>query len=294
MQHRLQRTIGKAVETSGVGFLTGADISIRFVPAAENHGIVFERTDVSGSALIPANIEYAVPRQRRTAIENQGTVVEMTEHVMAALAGLQIDNCLVQIDAPEPPGCDGSSLAFVDVLLEAGAVEQTETRPLLSIERTVRAVADDGKSEIEAKPLARPTLAISFQLDYGPRSPIHPQTLTVEINPVTFVAELAYARTFVLEAEVEALKAQGYGSRTTASDLLVFGPNGVIDNQMRSPNECARHKILDCLGDLALIGCDVHGHISAYRSGHQLNREIVRRLQTAHPNSQIGGRQKVA
>ena len=106
--------------------------------------------------------------------------------------------------------------------------------------------------------------------------------MTVEITPENFVNQLAYSRTFIPEADVEALRAQGFGSRTTARDLLVFGPEGIIDNELRAVDECARHKILDCLGDFALIGCDLFGHFNAYRSGHWLNREVIRCLKDAH------------
>ena len=281
MHYRMQRTIEKTAEVSGVGFLTGAEITLRFLPAAANQGIVFERTDTSERAEIPADIDYTVPRRRRTAIEHHGVTVEMTEHVLAALAGLQIDNCTVQLDAPEPPGGDGSAMLFVDALLEAGSVELDAPREWIVVDQQFHAADDTGDAEINVKPINRQTLAIGYQLDYGPKSPIRPQNLTIEINPLTFVAELAFARTFVLESEVAALKAEGYGSRTTAGDLLVFGPEGVIDNEVRAADECARHKILDCLGDFALIGCDLYGHFSAYRSGHHLNREIVRKIRAA-------------
>ncbi|MEX2287706.1 MAG: UDP-3-O-acyl-N-acetylglucosamine deacetylase [Planctomycetaceae bacterium] len=276
---RMQQTIAGPAEISGVGFFTGADVTLRFLPAAAGHGIAFQRTDRPGTAPIPAIIAYAVPRRRRTAIEHQGVAVEMTEHVLAALAGLRIDNCLVELNAPEPPGCDGSSRAFAEALLEAGIVVQDEPRTVHVIESPFRVGEDVDRAEIAARPLSRGTLAISYHLDYGPRSPIPPQTLTVEISPETFVNELAFARTFVLESEVEALRAQGHGTRISARDLLVFGPDGVIDNQLRADDECVRHKILDCLGDFALLGCDIHGHVSAYRSGHQLNRELIHRLQ---------------
>jgi UDP-3-O-acyl-N-acetylglucosamine deacetylase len=223
-----------------------------------------------------------VPRERRTAIERHGVVVEMVEHVMAALAGLGVDNCIVEVNAPEPPGLDGSCRGFTDALLSAGVVELNELRPVLLIERPLRINAAEQASQIEAAPLHRPTLAITYQLDYGPKSPIRPQQLTVEISPESFLAELAYARTFVLDTEVAALRAQGYGRRTTYRDLLVFGPDGVIENRLHAPDECARHKLLDCLGDLALMGCDVCGHIRAYRSGHGLNREMARRLLQTH------------
>lgn len=294
MSHRLQRSIRRPAEVRGVGFLTGADVTLRFLPAPADHGIQFQRIDAPGSAPIPARIEYAIPRQRRTAIAHQGVTVELTEHVMAALAGLHVDNCLVQLDAPEPPGGDGSSLALAEALIEAEIIEQDVPRPVLLIEEAVSASSADGSSDVLAQPLMRPALVISYALDYGPHSPIRRQEATFEITPDVFLSQLAAARTFVLEAEVAALRAQGYGRRTTARDLLVFAPDGrLLDNALRWSDECARHKILDCIGDFALIGCDLSGHIRANRSGHELNRELVRRLKAAHPTAG-GAPRKVA
>jgi UDP-3-O-acyl N-acetylglucosamine deacetylase len=279
MQGRRERTIRKSVEVRGVGFLTGRDVTLRFLPAEAGHGIQFLRTDCSGSLPIPARIEYAVPRERRTAIDRDGTSIEMIEHVMAALAGLQIDNCLVELDAPEPPGMDGSSFAFAEAILSAGALEQSARRRLF-VSGPTSIVAEKGRerSEISYRPVSRRTLAITYHLDYGPRSPIRAQELTVEITPESFWNELAYSRTFVLEHEAVQLRAAGYGARTSTKDLLVIGPNGPIDNELRADDEFARHKILDCLGDFALLGCDVEGHFCAYRSGHHLNRELVRKM----------------
>jgi UDP-3-O-acyl N-acetylglucosamine deacetylase len=279
MQGRRERTIRKSIEVRGVGFLTGRDVTLRFLPADAGQGIQFRRTDCPGARPIPARIEYTVPRERRTAIERDGTAIEMIEHVMAALAGLQIDNCLVELDAPEPPGMDGSSFAFAEAILSAGAREQSARRRLfVSGPTSIAADQVRDRSEIVYRPVSRPTLAITYHLDYGPRSPIRAQELTVEITPETFWNELAYSRTFVLEHEAVQLRAAGYGSRTSPKDLLVIGPNGPIDNALRSDDEFARHKILDCLGDFALLGCDVEGHFCAYRSGHYLNRELVRKM----------------
>ena len=143
-QLRPQRTIRRPAEATGIGFLTGADVTIRFLPAAADDGIAFQRVDLADSEPVPALIEYTVPRKRRTSIKHRGVTVEMTEHVLAALAGLQIDNCLVQLNAPEPPGCDGSSIAFVDALLEAEIVDQNALRQQFVIENTVRICAEDG------------------------------------------------------------------------------------------------------------------------------------------------------
>lgn len=278
MSVRVQRTLAQPAKVRGIGFFTGADVTMRFLPTPEHHGITFQRVDLPGTAPIPARLEYVVPRQRRTAISNGNSTVEMTEHVLAALAGLQIDNCLVQLDAPEPPGGDGSSLHVVQALLDAGIVEQSAPQPLLVIPHEVRTGSEDAGSQIIAGPIPRRLLAITYELDYGPRSPIRPQLLTVEFNPELFVAGLAFARTFVLEQEVAALKAQGYGTRLTEKDLLIFGADGPLGNELRAVDECVRHKILDCIGDFALLGCDLHGHIRAYRSGHSMNHAICREI----------------
>ena len=286
MQPRRQRTIARPAEFHGFGFLTGADVALRFLPDDEHAGIRFQRVDLSGTNPIPATLEHVVARQRRTAISNGEATVELIEHVMAALAGLQIDNCLVQLNAPEAPGADGSSLGFVHSLLEAGIAEQTAPRDVLVIRQPSRSSASGNHAEITAGPVFRRTLVISYELDYGPRSPIKPQLLTFEFSPESFVANLAFARTFVLESEVAALKAQGYGSRVTEKDLLIFGSGGVIGNELRATDECVRHKVLDCIGDFALLGCDVHGHFRAYRSGHNLNHAICRQVLAAQTTTQ--------
>lgn len=278
MSVRRQRTIARPAEASGYGFLTGEKITLRFLPADDDFGIAFQRIDLPGTTPIPARLDYVVPRQRRTAISRQGATVEMVEHVMAALAGLHIDNCLVQLDGPEPPGCDGSSLDFVRTLLDAGIVDQSAAKPLLVIQHDARVRGERDDSEISASPVSRRSMIITFELDYGQRSPIRPQMLTIEFSPELFVTSLAYARTFLLEAEALALKQQGYGANVTEKDLLIFGPQGVIGNSLRAVDECVRHKVLDCIGDFALLGCDVHGHFKAYRSGHALNHAICRQV----------------
>lgn len=278
MPFRPQRTIARPVEVAGVGLITGADVTLRFLPAAEDHGVVFRRVDLAGRPEVPATIDYAVARSRRTAVACGHAVVEMTEHVLAALAGLRVDNCVVELDAAEPPGCDGSSLTFADALMKADFVRQNAPRAVFVVEEEEIVVGDDPEAELIAQTTCGDGLTIHYRLDYGPRSPIAPQALSIEITPHTFLEELAFARTFVLESEIAALKAQGYGRRVTAKDLLVFSRDGVVDNKLRSLDECVRHKILDCVGDFALLGCDLRGHMSAHRSGHALNREMVRRL----------------
>jgi UDP-3-O-acyl N-acetylglucosamine deacetylase len=282
MKQRSERTIATSAVVSGIGFLTGAGITLRFLPAAAGHGVAFLRIDKLCAPPIPALVSYTVPRARRTAIARCGIVVEMVEHVLAALAGLQIDNCLVELDGPEPPGCDGSSLKFVEALLNAGIVDLGASRERLDFRQNVVVYGEEADQSVFGSASDDGLLHIRYSLDYGPESPIQPQHYSVELTPQNFIEHIAFARTFLLEHEAHALHAQGYGKRTTARDLLIFGSQGVIDNTLRCPDECARHKILDCIGDLALAGCDLAGHVDARRSGHQLNAEFVRRVKLAH------------
>jgi UDP-3-O-[3-hydroxymyristoyl] N-acetylglucosamine deacetylase/3-hydroxyacyl-[acyl-carrier-protein] dehydratase len=273
---RPQRTLARATEVRGVGFFHGAEVTLRFHPAEPDTGVIFERVDIPDRPSVPAQIAYAIPSQRRTTIRRGAAQVEMIEHVMAALAGTRLDNCRVEIDALECPGCDGSSRIFVEAFEQAGILEQDRPRQAMVIERsfTVR----EGEAILAAHQGSPDKLTLSYHLDYGPDSAIDSQSFLVDLAPDTFRSELAGSRTFLLEAEARALKQAGIGVRTTEADLLVFGPDGPINNALRYPDECVRHKILDMVGDLALAGCDLAGHVVAHRSGHQLNAELVRRL----------------
>lgn len=278
---RQQRTIARSVSCQGVGFITGEEITVHFHPAAEDHGIVFQRTDQPDLLPIPALIEYCIPRQRRTAIENGNATLELTEHALAALAGMQIDNCLVEVNGPELPGGDGSALIFVEPLLTAGSITQNANRALLIIDQELQ-VENEQNMTLSTTPVSSEGMTIEYHLNYGADSPIVPQALKTNITPDFFLSELASCRTFVLQEEVEALKALGYGKRTTYQDLLVFGPDGVIENELRFTDECVRHKILDCIGYFALAGCDLQGGFLASRSGHELNRELIRQLRAVY------------
>lgn len=273
---RPQRTLARETVVAGVGYLSGSNVSVRFRPARPGTGVEFVRVDLPDQPSVPAHIRHVVPRERRTAIQRGEAVVEMVEHVMAALAGLRIDNCRVEIDAPETPGCDGSSRAFVEALTRAGTVEQAAPREVFVIGRPI--TTRQGNARLSARPGEMERLVLSYDLDYGPSSPIGRQSLSVEITPESFQSELAASRTFLLADEADALKRSGIGAHATEADLLVFGPEGVVGNSLRFPDECVRHKVLDLLGDLSLLGKDVAGHISARRSGHSLNAELVREL----------------
>lgn len=272
-----QRTIRRPAAVAGFGFFTNADVTVRFLPAEPDAGVTFVRADLPGRPEIPATIAHAVDRQRRTALERGGASVELTEHLLAALAGLAIDNCRVELDGPEPPGGDGSARHFVEALAEAGIVEQDRPAKVFAV-RTPVAVSGEGGSYVAAEPLDLTTCRLRYDLDYGPGSPVGRQSAEYVLTPETFAAEVAGARTFVLESEVAALRSAGYGAKVSAADLLVFGKDGVVGNVLRADNECARHKLLDCIGDFALTGGRLAGRFHAVRTGHAANRELVRRL----------------
>ena len=286
--YRSQRTISRPAEVRGVGFLTGATVRLRFLPAPPSSGVVFVRTDLRPAAPIPARIGQVSGTRRRTTLGQAPAQVGLVEHVLAALAGLRVDNCQVELDAPEPPGLDGSARVFVDALLGAGVCRQPARRPVYGVAEPVLLSA--GGATLALHPGDDASLTVSYFLDYGMTSPIGRQVHTQIITPVTFASDLAACRTFILESEVAELRRQGLGSRTTTADLLVFGRRGPIDNRLRYANEPARHKVLDLVGDLALLGADLCGHVVAYRSGHPLNVELVRSLdrqRTACPEDEL-------
>jgi UDP-3-O-[3-hydroxymyristoyl] N-acetylglucosamine deacetylase/UDP-3-O-[3-hydroxymyristoyl] N-acetylglucosamine deacetylase/3-hydroxyacyl-[acyl-carrier-protein] dehydratase len=279
---RQQRTLAREAVIRGIGLFRGADVTVRLLPADEGHGIQFQRVDLAGDVRIPALIEHVVLETRRTALAHQGATVETIEHLMATLAGLQVDNCLVQMDSPEPPVGDGSAVHFVDAVMDAGIVEQTVPRPLLTIHNKVHVFSLDRRSEVAAGPSTTGAYSISYQLEY-PHPALAAQRVSVDITPQAFLDAVAFARTFVLADEVAALQSQGYGRRMTTRNLLIIGPDGPLENAFHTPDECARHKLLDCIGDLALIGCDLCGCVRARRSGHRHNHELARDLLLAHP-----------
>ncbi len=174
-------------------------------------------------------------------------------------------------------------MAFVEALLSTEIVPQNEPRVCFFVEQPTEIRDEDG-SHILAVPSVSNTLTIEYQLDYGADSPIPAQCLSLEITPKSFVHELAFARTFILESEIKKLRAAGYGSRTSEKDLLIYGKERIVGNTLRAKDECARHKMLDCIGDFALMGCDLIGCFRAEKSGHRLNQKLVRKLIETHPN----------
>jgi UDP-3-O-acyl N-acetylglucosamine deacetylase len=273
---RKQHTIIAPASISGVGYWSGNDIRVEFRPAAPNSGIAFVRRDLPGKPRIPASVHYRVEMPLRTNLCMGEASVEMVEHILAALAGLQIDNCEIWVDRPEMPGVDGSALPFVEILQAAGIVEQDAPRPRKIIRQVIR--HGNEKSWVEARPCCSGKMILQYELDYGSGNPIGRQSLEISLSPRFFHINLAPSRTFLLEAEARELTARGFGQRMNYGDLLVFGPDGPIGNQLRYPDECVRHKMVDMVGDLALAGCDLVGRFVSFRSGHRLNAELVRSI----------------
>ncbi len=271
-----QQTIAKPVRVRGFGYWSGQDVCLEFCPAAADTGVVFVRTDLSPAVLIPARSEFRVEAVRRTVLQNLNARVEMVEHVLSALAGLGIDNCVVRTDAAEMPGCDGSAAPFVEALDTAGIVELGTPRDILRIDKRVR--RGNAQAWIEASPPDTTGLSIEVHLDFPHAPAIGRQSVLLTIDPETFRRELACCRTFLLQQEAEIMQAEGLGQRVSSRDLLIFDEHGPIENPLLFPDECVRHKALDLIGDLALVGRPIQGRVVAYKSGHQLNGALAAAL----------------
>ena len=268
-RERNEHTIAEQVTVSGRGYWSGLGVNVRFVPAAAGTGICFVRSDLPSQPEIKACVQNRIDSSLRTTIQVGDARVEMIEHVMAALYGLEIDNCVVFVDQMELPGLDGSSASYVHALRTAGLVMQAKTRERLVVTHPVRVGTSDGW--LEATPSNDGGFSAEYRLDYGPTSPIQPQTYSCCVTPDSFGRQVGAARTFVTAEQAKALHDSGVAPHVTNRDLLVFGPNGPIDNLLRYPDECARHKLLDLIGDISIVGAEIVGKIVSYRGGHQLN-----------------------
>jgi UDP-3-O-acyl N-acetylglucosamine deacetylase len=275
---RPQRSIVRPSEVDGIGFLTGANVRLRFLPAPPSTGVVFVRVDLPGQPRILAHVSQVTGTQRRTTLGRLPIQVSLVEHVLASLAGLKIDNCLVELNGPEPPGLDGSGLGFVEALLTSGISVQPAPRQVWCVDQPVTVRGSANTLTLHPPEEGGEGLSLTYFLDYGPTAPIGRQLHTWRLSPSSFPSEIACCRTFLLKEEAAELRRQGLGARTTAADLLVFGKHGPIDNRLRFGNEPARHKVLDLIGDLSLLGADLCGHMVAYRSGHPLNVEMAELL----------------
>jgi UDP-3-O-[3-hydroxymyristoyl] N-acetylglucosamine deacetylase/3-hydroxyacyl-[acyl-carrier-protein] dehydratase len=275
---RNQRTVQGTAELKGVGLHTGSATTLRISPAPADAGVVFVRRDLPGAPRIPATPDHVVDRGRRTALAEGAAEVHTVEHLLSACHGLGVDNLVVEMDAVEVPGMDGSALPFVEALRRARIVEIPGAPRRDLVLRAAEGVAETGSdATLTAVPFEH-GLAVSYTLDYGPKAPFGPQHVSVQITEDAYVREIAPARTFVLEAEADALRRMGLGKGATHENTLVVGPDGPVNNRLRFPDEYARHKMLDMVGDLFLAGADLKARLVGVRSGHAGNALLARRF----------------
>jgi len=273
---KLQKTIKGERKIIGRGLFGGKETKVVFRPAPADAGVVFVRTDVPEAVRIAAVAPNLAERSRRTTIKKGSVSIETIEHCLAAINGLEIDNVIVEVNGSELPAPDCSSNEYFKALKRAGVVEQQVSRKEFVITKPVSITAGD--ASIYALPYADDGLNITYDLDYGGHTGIGRQIFSCRLTPESFGKNLAPARTFLLETEAKQFQARGMGTHVGPRDLLVINSDGPIKNAYRFPDECVRHKIVDLIGDLALVGRAVRGRIVAYKSGHSLNRRLVRKL----------------
>ncbi|MBI5399511.1 UDP-3-O-[3-hydroxymyristoyl] N-acetylglucosamine deacetylase [Candidatus Saganbacteria bacterium] len=257
-----QKTILFSATLAGIGLHSGQPTSLSLSPAPVNSGIIF----INGQKKIPAAVEQVIQTKRGTSLKN----IAVTEHLLAAIYGLEIDNLQISVAGEEVPIMDGSSLPFVSALKKARIVEQSAEKKPLRLSEKFR--IEDADARLEARPFNG--LKINFMVNFPH---LGEQKRSFVLSAENFTREVAPARTFGYLEEVEALKAQCLARGAGMDNALVLGKNGYV-NQPRFPDELVRHKILDLLGDVALLGRPLLAEITASRSGHKLNIELVRRL----------------
>ena len=306
----LQTTIGKAVSISGVGLHTGTSCTMTFKPAPDDHGIKFVRTDLGDKLEIPALVEYVVDVSRGTTLGLGDVKVHTVEHVLAAVAGLQIDNIIIELDNEEPPIGDGSAKPFVDKLLEAGIVKQKTPKDYLIIDKTISYKNEDEQVDIVALPLDGFRMTVMVDYQNPALGSQHTGLFDMENE---FVTEFAPTRTFCFLSEVESLADQGLikggnidnavvivdhevsddeltnlSNKLGLQEKISIGKSGFLnENNLRFKNEPVRHKLLDMIGDLALIGAPIKAQILAARPGHKANVEFAKIVRKLYQQKQL-------
>lgn len=269
---RNQHTIGKDVTYKGLGLHSGMPVTMTMHPAAPGTGIIFKRSDLPGGPEVPAQSRYITNTLRATTLEKGEAKVFTVEHVLSALSALQIDNCVIEMDSPEPPVGDGSAKTFCDMVEEAGVETQDEMIPILTLD-TSAAVYEDNKF-ITALPYDG--LRITFT-SINPHPLLGTQMRDVVIDHDSYMKEIAPARTIGFTWELEAMRKMGLGKGGTLENAVVYSETECL-SQLRFPDELVRHKILDILGDISLVG-PLHAHIIAVLGSHKLNAELSEKLQ---------------
>ena len=269
---RFETTIERPVEVSGVGLHHGVPVTIRLVPAPAGTGIVFRRSDLDYFP-IPANWKHVERVIYATSLMRQGVLISTTEHLLSALVGLGVDNVIVEIDNLEVPILDGSGKPFVDLLRAAGIRELRRKRRYLRIRRPV--MVEDGKKRISILP--DNSFRLTCDIDFP--QPIGKQSIAMEVTAENYSRELSPARTFGFEHELAQLREMGLIRGASLDNAVCFTRDGVMNSEgLRFADECCRHKALDLIGDLALIGRPLLGNVIAERAGHAMHTALVARI----------------
>ncbi|MGQ9860060.1 MAG: UDP-3-O-acyl-N-acetylglucosamine deacetylase [Thermodesulfobacteriota bacterium] len=270
----LQRTVAQSVSIQGEGLHTGKRTTMWIHPAPADHGIAFVRSDIPGGVRIPARLDFVVDTNLATTLGRDGVAVWTVEHLLSAFLGTGIDNALVELDGPEVPILDGSSAGFVRAIRCAGAVEQPRLRKYLVVQRPFH--LSDGDRRVSLFPC--PEFVVSFQIEFDHPSIGH-QFLRFRLSDEHYEREICRARTFGFLRDVEAMRVRGYARGGSLENALVLDDHGVLnEGGLRYPDEFVRHKVLDSLGDLSLLGSRLLGHFVAHKAGHTLNHRLLKHL----------------
>ena len=269
---RFETSVLRPVEARGVGLHSGVPVRIRILPAPVSTGIVFLRTDLDNFP-IPASWRHVARVSYATSLMRQGVLISTTEHLLSVLYSMGIDNAYVEIDNLEVPILDGSGLPFVRLIEEAGIRQYRRKRRYLHIRRPV-SVEDKGK---RISILPAEVFRLTCATDYP--APVGRASFEMEVTPERYAAEIAFARTFGWESDLNQMRDMGLIRGASLENAVCFTPDGVVNPEgMRTPDECCRHKALDLIGDLALLGHPLLGHVIAERAGHAMHAALVARI----------------
>jgi len=267
----LEQTVAAPIELTGVGLHSGAPVTMRLLPAAAGSGIVFRRTDLDNFE-IPATGRNVAKVSYATSLMRQGVLISTTEHLLSALIGMGVDNVIVELDNLELPILDGSALPYVQAFLNVGIRTQRRRRETFRILHAVE--VREGKKFIGIYP--GPGYRIEYAIDFP--APIGHEKACIDLAAETYGAKIAAARTFGYKADEQRLRDMGLIRGASTESTIVLGPNGPENGPLRFPDEYVRHKILDLIGDLALLGRRIEGHVVAERAGHAMHTALVSRL----------------
>lgn len=280
-----RRSLINAATIKGRGLFTGVEAEVTFRPALAGNGVTIRSVDVPGAAVgatIHALAEAPAGIPARNTTLRAGTEIITVEHALSALVGLCITDVVVEVRGPEIPILDGSALPFAEALWKAGVRYVGDEAQPLKIDREIVVEGRDG-ARITARPRSQPGCLYTYQLDYGADGAIPAQAASFDTarTEASYMREVAPARTFCTEAEAAAMQRAGLFKHLTKRDMLVIGPSGPMDNAYRFENEPARHKLLDLMGDLGLVGGPIQAEIIAFKAGHSLNHAMARALLNA-------------